>query len=98
MRYRFCTLGVVLLCLTAACAGGSERTYLTLATGGTGGVYYPLGGALAQIYSTTIPGVNASAQSTVASVFNVQVVEQGRADLAFAMGDVTWFAGVNFEF
>ena len=67
----------------AGCGGGGSetpsRTFITIATGGTGGTYYPLGGALAQIWSTAIPGVNASAQSTVASVFNVQAVEQGKA-------------------
>jgi uncharacterized protein len=85
---------LVLLSVVAltACAGSSERTYLTIATGGTGGVYYPLGGALAQIYSTTVAGVNASAQATAASVFNVQAVQQGKADVAIAMGDVAWFA------
>ena len=79
----------------AGCGGGSPpggRTFITIATGGTGGVYYPLGGALAQIYSTTIAGVNASAQSTVASVFNVQAIQQGKADLAFTQGDVAYFA------
>ncbi len=79
----------------AGCGGGSSpegRTFITIATGGTGGVYYPLGGALAQIYSTTIPGVNASAQSTVASVFNVQAIQQGKADVAFTQGDVATLA------
>ena len=80
----------------AGCGGGGSgtpsRTFITIATGGTGGTYYPLGGALAQIWSTAIPGVNASAQSTVASVFNVQAVEQGKADVAFVQGDVAYFA------
>jgi len=78
----------------AACGGPSPggRTFITIATGGTGGVYYPLGGALAQIYTATIPGVNASAQSTVASVFNVQAIQQGKADVAFTQGDVATLA------
>jgi TRAP transporter TAXI family solute receptor len=85
--------GLALVAAVSACGpGGGSRTYLTIATGGTGGVYYPLGGALARIYSEQIPGVNASAQSTVASVFNVQAVQQGRADLAFTMGDIAWIA------
>ena len=77
------------------CGGASSpasRTFITIATGGTGGVYYPLGGALAQVYSAAIPGVNASAQSTVASVFNVQAIQQGKADVAFTQGDVAYFA------
>src|SRR3970282_3053073 len=70
----------------------ARRTFITMGTGGTGGVFYPLGGALAQVYSTAIPGVNASAQSTVASVFNVQAIQQGKADVAFTQGDVAYFA------
>jgi len=80
----------------AGCGGavgeGPARTFITIATGGTGGTYYPLGGALAQIWTTAVPGVNASAQATVASVFNVQAVEQGKADVAFVQGDVAYFA------
>lgn len=76
----------------AGCSTPEGRTYVTIATGGTGGVYYPLGGALAQIYSERLPGVVASAQSTVGSVFNVQAIQQGRADVAFTMGDIAWLA------
>ena len=67
-------------------------TSLTLLTGGTGGSFYPLGAALAEIYSQRIPGIRAVAQSTVASVFNVQAVQQGKADVAFTQGDVAYFA------
>ncbi len=83
----------IIVAVSAGCgpAAGS-RTFITIATGGTGGVYYPLGGTLARIYSTTIPGVNASAQATVASVFNVQAVQQGKADLAFTQGDIAYLA------
>ncbi|MDP1571257.1 MAG: TAXI family TRAP transporter solute-binding subunit [Vicinamibacterales bacterium] len=84
--------GALALVVAAGCGAPAERTFLTIATAGTGGVYYPLGGALAQIYSAALPGVNASAQSTVGSVFNVQAVQQGRADVAFTMGDIAWFA------
>jgi TRAP transporter TAXI family solute receptor len=65
---------------------------LTIATGGTGGVYYPLGDMLARRLSTQIPGVRASALATVASVFNMQAVEEGRLDLAFTQGDVGYLA------
>lgn len=70
----------------------AEPTTITIATGGTGGVYFPLGSALARIYSTQIPGLRASALATVASVFNVEAVEQGKADIAFVQGDVAYFA------
>lgn len=80
------------LATALACAPPEGRTFITIATAGTGGAYYPLGGALAQIYSRDLPGVTASAQATMGSVFNVQAVERGRADLAFTMSDIAWFA------
>lgn len=92
MRRLTTIAGALALVVAAGCGAPAERTFLTIATAGTGGVYYPLGGALAQIYSAALPGVNASAQSTVGSVFNVQAVQQGRADVAFTMGDIAWFA------
>lgn len=82
------------LILGAGCGPGAREpvTLLTIATGGTGGVYYPLGGALARLYTDAIPGLSASAQATVASVFNVQAVQQGKADVAFTQADVAYLA------
>jgi len=86
------------LLVVALLAGGCQqavappKTALTILTGGTGGSFYPLGEALAGIYSQRIPSISATAQSTVASVFNVQAVQQSRADLAFTQGDVAYFA------
>ncbi|MBA3949726.1 MAG: TAXI family TRAP transporter solute-binding subunit [Acidobacteria bacterium] len=75
-----------LLC-AASCAGGAPATFLSIATGGTGGVYYPYGGGLAQLISTAIPGVQATAEVTGASVDNLKLLQQGRADLAFTLAD-----------
>lgn len=65
---------------------------ITIATGGTGGVYFPLGDTLARRFTEQIPGVTVSAIATVASVFNMQAIEAGRADLAFTQGDVAYLA------
>jgi hypothetical protein len=65
---------------------------IVIATGGSGGAYYPLGVALARVYSERIPGVRATAVSTVASVFNVEAVQNGRADVGFSHGDVAYVA------
>ncbi len=87
---RFVSRGLV-LCLAlgaAACGGAStEVRFLSIATGGTGGVYYPYGGALAQAYSTQIPGLQVTAEVTGASVDNLKLLQQGRADLAFTLAD-----------
>jgi uncharacterized protein len=72
----------------AACGGGaSDVRFLSIATGGTGGVYYPYGGALASIYTAQIPGLQVTAEVTGASVDNLKLMQQGRADLAFTLAD-----------
>ena len=61
---------------------------LSIATGGTGGVYYVYGGALAQALSRRLPGVEATAEVTSASVGNLRFVARRSADVAFTLGDV----------
>lgn len=66
-------------------APGTQR--LTIATGGTGGVYFPLGGGLAQLLTDNIDGVTATAQETSASVDNMLLIGTGDAQIAFVLGD-----------
>lgn len=65
--------------------GGGE---LSIATGGTGGVYYPLGGGMATVIRQKVEGYDATVQETNASVDNMLLVQQGSADLALGVGDV----------
>ncbi len=60
---------------------------LSIATGGTGGVYFPYGGALANLISDQIEGVNVTAEVTSASVDNMILIENQDADLAFVLAD-----------
>ncbi len=79
---------VCLLLCAAACGGGAQDVrFLSIATGGTGGVYYPYGGALARIYTEKIPNLQVTAEVTGASVDNLKLMQQGRADLAFTLAD-----------
>lgn len=72
----------------AACKSDSSGVrYLSIATGGTGGVYYPYGGGLAKILNDNLPGVRATAEVTAASVDNLKLIRDGRADLAFVLAD-----------
>jgi TRAP transporter TAXI family solute receptor len=80
------------LCACAGAPPADVLTPLTIATGGTGGVYYPLGDGLAQIYNSKIHGLHATAEATVASVFNVEAIQRGEADMAFTQGDVAYVA------
>ena len=66
-------------------AGGIKR--LSIATGGTGGVYYPYGGGIAKIISENLEGVQATAEATAASVDNLKFLRDGRSDIAFRMAD-----------
>jgi TRAP transporter TAXI family solute receptor len=74
---------------TAALAQSKQ---LSIATGGTGGVYYPLGGGFANILGKEIKGVTATAQVTGGSVANLQLISSGKADIAFSQVDAAWDA------
>jgi len=76
-----------LLGLAACHRGEGGAKYLSIATGGTGGVYYPYGGGLAKVLNEHLPGVRATAEVTAASVDNLKLIRDGRADLAFTFAD-----------
>src|SRR5688572_3387238 len=73
----------------AACSGGggSRAQFLSIATGGTGGVYYPYGGGIAKVLNENLPNVRATAEVTAASVDNLKLIRDGKADIAFALAD-----------
>ena len=75
------------LAIALAAPPALAQTRLSIATGGTGGVYYPLGGGLANVLTKSLNGVEATAEVTSASVDNVKLVGSGRADIAFVLGD-----------
>ncbi|MDF2141158.1 TAXI family TRAP transporter solute-binding subunit [Paenirhodobacter sp. CAU 1674] len=66
--------------------------FINILTGGTSGVYYPLGVALSDIYAKGIDGARTQVQSTKASVENLNLLQQGKGELAFALGDSVKYA------
>ncbi len=94
-------LGLAVCFAVAACnpqpgdgaAGGIKR--LSIATGGTGGVYYPYGGGIAKIISENLKGVEATAEATAASVDNIKFLRDGRSDIAFSMADTAGEAALG---
>ena len=78
------------LALIALPAQAEEKTRLSVVTGGTGGVYYPLGGAVANVLSKYLPGAVATAEVTSASIDNLKLIGAGKADIAFSMSDSAW--------
>jgi TRAP transporter TAXI family solute receptor len=71
--------------LGAACAA-EAADFVNIATGPTGGTYYPVGAAMAAIWTDHIEGVKASAQSTGGTMNNIQLLADGEAEAAFADG------------
>src|SRR6202795_526634 len=63
------------------------QAFINVLTGGTSGVYYPLGVAIGKIYSDKIPNVKTQVQATKASVENLVLLQQGRGELSFTLGD-----------
>src|SRR5947208_8111906 len=84
---RFLTRAVALLTSAFALAGQAQN--LSIATGGTGGVYYPLGGGMAAVLSRYVSGMQATAEVTGGSVANLQLIDSGKPYLAFTMADAT---------
>ena len=79
----------------AGCGGGGEKEqFINIATGGTAGTYYPIGGAIAEVLNKN--GMNASAQSTGASVANINMLKDKQVELAIVQNDITYYA-VNGE-
>ena len=86
--------------LFTGCNGNSDvegKQFLNIGTGGTAGTYYPIGGAMAEILNKEIPGMSASAQSTGASVANVNMLGDGTIDLATVQNDIAYYAANGTE-
>jgi TRAP transporter TAXI family solute receptor len=83
---------ILLLVFSFSTAWAQKTVRLSIATGGTGGVYYPFGGGMANIISKYVPYVEATAEVTTASVDNCLLVGAGKADLALIMADTGWDA------
>jgi TRAP transporter TAXI family solute receptor len=88
----------IILALTAVLALGmgalaqAKTNFISIGTGGTGGVYYPYGGGMAEIWSKFVPGVKAVAEVTGASVENVKLAHKGETIIGLIMGDVAYQA------
>ncbi|WP_114649048.1 TAXI family TRAP transporter solute-binding subunit [Pseudothauera hydrothermalis] len=80
------TLGLA-AALIAAGAAHAQQQFITVLTGGTSGVYYPLGVALSKIYADNIPNARTSVQSTKASAENLNLLQAGRGEVGFSLGD-----------
>ena len=88
-------LGFVILAVVSVAvwpAMAQQRTFVAIATGGTAGVYFPLGAALAEIWSGKVPNVQATAQTSGASVANIRLLQRSDVAVAFIQNDITYYA------
>ena len=81
-----CRTWPVLLAIVAAACAGEGRQFASIGTAGTGGVYYPLGGALARMLGESLPAITFTAEVTGGSVENYNRVIAGEMDLGMGMG------------
>ncbi|MFG6203240.1 TAXI family TRAP transporter solute-binding subunit [Pseudomonas retamae] len=85
VKTRFALIAAATLALSSAAQ--AAPVFINILTGGTSGVYYPIGVGLSQIYSDGIAGSKTSVQATKASVENLNLLQAGRGELALALGD-----------
>src|SRR5215217_3124504 len=75
------------IALAGAGLPARAQDFINVLTGGTSGVYYPLGVALSKVFTDKIPGSRPSVQATKASVENLTLLQQGKGEIAFTLGD-----------
>ena len=85
--HRFLRPAVAAAALAASTLAFAQTQYINVLTGGTSGVYYPLGVALSQAFGKAIPEAKSAVQATKASVENLNLLEAGRGEIAFTLGD-----------
>lgn len=90
-------ISAILFCLLLATSAFAQQQFITIATGGTAGTYFPLGGALTDIWNKNIPKMNASAQSTGASIANINLLKGGNVDIIFTQNDVANYSYNGIE-
>ena len=73
-------------------AAHAQQNRLSISTGGTGGVWYPMGGAMANVLSKWLPNTSVTAEVTGGSVDNLKLIATGRSDIGFSMVDTAWEA------
>jgi TRAP transporter TAXI family solute receptor len=85
-------LATLATALFALSVFAQNKINIFVATGPTAGVYYPMGGGLADVLTKYVPNLNATAGTTDGSMANLLLMGQGKADVAFTMADAGWDA------
>jgi hypothetical protein len=91
------TLLVTVACLVVAGHGHGADAKLLFATGGVSGTFYPLGGAIAQVWNQKVPGLNVTVQATGGSLENVRLLGSKGAEVAICMNDIAYYGQKGLE-
>ncbi|MEA3284742.1 MAG: TAXI family TRAP transporter solute-binding subunit [Synergistota bacterium] len=92
MRKFLTALMVVGVLVMSVAGAASAKTFVSLATGGTGGTYYPVGGGLADLISRHLPDVQMTGETGNASVANLNLIGTHEIEMAFVQNDVAYWA------
>ena len=92
IRRQFITAGAAAVAWAATRPALAQAQQFSIVTGTTGGVYYPLGGAMANILSKKVPGWAVTAEATAGSVANMHMIRDGKAQLALTQCDTAYDA------
>jgi TRAP transporter TAXI family solute receptor len=93
LAHRFLVPAAALIVsLVAAFPACADTARISITTGGTGGVYYPMGGGMANLLSKYVPGLQATAEVTGGSVDNLRLIGAGKSEVGFSMVDAAWDA------
>jgi uncharacterized protein len=87
MISRFVRIALLVAAGMTLSAGVRAADFINVLTGGTSGIYYPMGVALSQIYGKAIPDAKAAVQATKASAENLNLLQAGRGEIGFTLGD-----------
>jgi TRAP transporter TAXI family solute receptor len=97
MKKRLSTAFTAVLLIAFLSGAASARTFLSIATGSTGGTYYPLGGGIAEIISKNVPEFQVTSETGNASVANINLVGSRQIEMAFAQNDIAYWASKGMD-
>ncbi len=97
VRTIFAWGAVVVALVIALPLAAQQPNRISITTGGTGGVYYPMGGGMANVLSKYVPGLQATAEVTGGSIDNLKLINAGKSEVAFSMADAAWEAAEGID-
>jgi uncharacterized protein len=96
-RRMFTWIAAALALALPSLSQAQQPARISITTGGTGGVYYPMGGGMANVLSKHLPGLQATAEVTGGSVDNLKLINAGKSEVGFSMADAAWEAAQGID-